>query len=157
GDMPPGTSRTITVTWQAPLEEDTLVNSASAFSTLSSAGPSMADVSVREGAVAGKLDDVYAVAAGTGIRNRKGNVMNGTKVDGIITIPELASFAKVQKAFLVWTVLFQGNLKNVSNNITFEGTVLEGINATPPDNTKKRQSGRLCWPDLTGKFDDATV
>jgi hypothetical protein len=117
----------------------------------------MAEVSVREGVVAGKLNDVYAIAAGTGLRNRKGNMMNGMAVDGIITIPAVASFDKVQKAFLVWAILFQGNLKDISNKITFEGSVLDGINATPPDTSKKRQSGPLCWADLKGKFDDATV
>jgi uncharacterized repeat protein (TIGR01451 family) len=174
GYLPPGASTTVTVTWQAPQKEGTLVNSASVFSSSSSAGPSMADVQVREGAVTGKLDDVQAVAAGTGLRNRTGNIMNGVKVDGIITIPPLASFAKVQKAFLVWTILFQGNaagvvnkgiVDKISNNIGFEGKVLEGINATKPlnpneKNAKAKQlwSGPLCWPDLNnGKLDNATV
>jgi uncharacterized repeat protein (TIGR01451 family) len=157
GDLLPGASTTITVTWRAPQQEVTLVNSATALSTSSSAGPSMAEVSVREGVVAGKLNDVNAIAAGTGLRNRTGNMMNGMKVDGIITIPAVASFDKVQKAFLVWAILFQGDLKDISNKITFEGTVVDGINATPPDKSKKRQSGPLCWADLKGKFDDATV
>jgi uncharacterized repeat protein (TIGR01451 family) len=174
GYLPSGASTTVTVTWQAPQQEATLVNSASAVSSSSSAGPSMADVQVREGAVTGKLDDVQAVAAGTGLRNRTGNMMNGIKVDGIITIPPLASFVKVQKAFLVWAVLFQGNAAGIvnkgiadkiSNKITFEGNVLDGINATKPLNPNEKNpkawqlwSGPLCWPDLNnGKSDNATV
>jgi uncharacterized repeat protein (TIGR01451 family) len=161
GDLSPGSSMTATVTWQAPQKEVTLVNSASVFSTSSSAGPSVAEVGVSENTVSGKLDDLQVFAAGTGLRNRTGNVVNGMKVDGIIRVPQLASFVKVEKAFLVWAILFQGNVQKVSNKITLEGTVLEGINATgaknKDNNRKNNQSGPLCWKDRNLQFDDATV
>jgi uncharacterized repeat protein (TIGR01451 family) len=162
GDLLPGASTTITVTWHAPHEEDTLVNSAIVQSSSSKTGPSTAEVSVRKGIVAGKLNDVYAKAAGTALRNRNGslqngNIQNGVIVDGIIKIPGIASLDTIQKAFLVWTVLFQGDVKNVSNEIGFrrpdmpKPAVLKGENTTPPNKNKKPQSGQLCWRD------DATV
>jgi uncharacterized repeat protein (TIGR01451 family) len=167
GDLAPGASTTVIVTWRASRQEGTLVNSTSVFSSSSSAGPSMAEVQVRENVVKDKLDDVNVVAAGTALRNRHDKLNNGgMKPDGTIKIPAQASFVEVKKAFLVWTVLFQGTpagvvnkgiVDKISNKITFDGEEFKGINATKPMNPKdkpqqwKLWSGPLCWPNLSNK------
>lgn len=130
-DIPVGGEQEVTIRWQAPPGEATLVNSASASAANAPAvGPASATVPVGIGTT---CNPCGVAAAGTGLRNRD---------QGTITIAGIPAGATVARAVLVWGVLYDP--PQPRNTITFAGNpVVADVTATV--------SGTLCWND------DATV
>jgi hypothetical protein len=127
-NIAPGDSAEATVSWAAPDEVSTLVNSATASAANAPAvGPD--EVSVAIG-VETTCNPCGVTAAGTGLRNR---------AQGSITIDGVPAGATVGRAVLVWGILYDSDVVP-ANTITLGGeTVTADLTATV--------SGSLCWSD----------
>lgn len=131
GDLAAGASRTITITYQAPDQDTTLVNTAAASSANAATVSATATVGVGTQTVA---SGGAVAAAGVGLRNRE---------SGDLVVTGLPADAVVTRAVLVWAYIFQsGNVPG--DTVTFnDNTVTANLTQTV--------SGNLCWGD------DATI
>ena len=126
GDLGPGESASITVTWLAPGTEAMLINDveASADNAATASDQHAVDVGTQTVVTGG------ATAAGTGLRHRD---------NGDIVITGVPDGAIVTRAVLVWALLYQS--PTPSNAITFEG---QRITA----DLTQTISANLCWGDF---------
>ncbi len=125
GDLGPGASASVTVTWVAPDAEATLVNNVDASADNAPTANDQHTVAVgTQTIVTGG-----ATAAGTGLRHRD---------NGEIVIRGVPNGAEVTRAVLVWALLYQSTVP--SSDITFEGQLIT------PDLTQTISSN-LCWGD----------
>jgi uncharacterized repeat protein (TIGR01451 family) len=125
GDILASNSVIVTVTWQAPGNDTTLVNNAEASADNAPAATDSHEVEIGiQTAVTGGV-----TAAGTGLRNRD---------NGDITITGVPEGAIVTRAVLVWALLYTSPVPG--NQITFEGEVITA-------DLTQTISVDLCWGD----------
>jgi uncharacterized repeat protein (TIGR01451 family) len=126
GDIAVGATVAATVRWRAPDGEGALTNSVVASADNADAAADA--VGVQYGSRT-SITGAGVVAAGTGLRNRD---------NGDITISGIPAGATVNRAVLVWAILYSGPVP--PNTIVFNGTtVAADLTATT--------SGHLCWGD----------
>jgi uncharacterized repeat protein (TIGR01451 family) len=125
GDILASNSVIVTVTWQAPGNDTTLVNNAEASADNAPAAADSHEVEIGiQTAVTGGV-----TAAGTGLRNRD---------NGDITITGVPAEAVATRAVLVWALLYTSPVPG--NQITFEGEVITA-------DLTQTISANLCWGD----------
>ncbi|HVE63010.1 MAG TPA: hypothetical protein VNB94_04330 [Mycobacteriales bacterium] len=126
GNLPAGSSTPVTVRWTAPDAETTLLNAANAKGDNTNEAFDGHSVSV---GTATQQRAAGVAAAGTALRNRSG---------GTITLAGIPAGATVDRAVLIWAVLYQGAPP--------PGTVvLAGTPVTA--NLTQTTSNHVCWGD----------
>ncbi len=125
GDILASDSVVVTITWQAPSNETTLVNNAAA--SADNAAPASDTHEVEVGIQTVTTGGV--TAAGTGLRHRD---------NGDIAITGVPAGAAVTRAVLVWALLYTSPVPG--NQITFEGQVITA-------DLTQTISADLCWGD----------
>jgi len=125
GDIVASESVVITITWQAPDNETTLLNDAEASADNAAAASDSHAVEIGiQTVVTGGV-----TAAGTGLRNRD---------NGDIAITGVPAGAVVTRAVLTWALLYTSPVPG--NQITFEGEVITA-------DLTQTISANLCWGD----------
>jgi uncharacterized repeat protein (TIGR01451 family) len=126
GSIPQGGAVVVTVTWQAPESETTLINHAE--SSADNAGTVVDEHEVEVGIQTVATGGV--TAAGTGLRNRD---------NGEIAITGVPAGAVVTRAVLTWAVLYTSPVP--SDQVTFEGTLITA-------DLTQTVSSDVCWGEL---------